>query len=47
MSARAPPATSDPDATIMLRHDRATLWTLPLRRQISGIVRRPTFAPRS
>jgi hypothetical protein len=32
-------ATSDlgPDATIMLRHDRATLWTLPLRRQIAAL----------
>jgi hypothetical protein len=32
-------ATSDlgPDAVIMLRHDRATLWTLPLRRQIAAL----------
>ena len=26
-----------PDATIMLRHDRATLRTLPLRRQIAAV----------
>jgi hypothetical protein len=34
-----PRATADlgPDATIMLRHDRATLWTLPLRRQIAAL----------
>lgn len=34
-----PRATSDlgPDATIMLRHDRATLWTLPLRRQTAAL----------
>ena len=32
-------ATSDlgPDATIMLRHDRATLWSLPVRRQIAAL----------
>jgi hypothetical protein len=32
-------ATSDlgPDATIMLRHDRTTLWTLPLRRQVAAL----------
>ena len=32
-------ATSDlgPDASIMLRHDRATLWTLPLRRQVAAL----------
>ncbi|MDR3532661.1 MAG: hypothetical protein P4L90_19175 [Rhodopila sp.] len=32
-------ATADlgPDASIMLRHDRTTLWTLPLRRQISAL----------
>jgi hypothetical protein len=34
-----PRATADlgPDASIMLRHDRATLWTLPLRRQIAAL----------
>lgn len=34
-----PRATSDlgPDATIMLRHDRATLRTLPLRRQVAAL----------
>jgi hypothetical protein len=34
-----PRATADlgPDATIMLRHDRATLWTLPLRRQVAAM----------
>lgn len=34
-----PRATSDlgPDAAIMLRHDRTTLWTLPLRRQIAAM----------
>lgn len=34
-----PRATEDlgPDAAIMLRHDRATLWTLPLRRQIAAL----------
>jgi hypothetical protein len=34
-----PRATADlgPDATIMLRHDRATLATLPLRRQIAAL----------
>ena len=34
-----PRATSDlgPDATIMLRHDHATLVTLPLRRQIAAV----------
>jgi hypothetical protein len=34
-----PRATADlgPDATIMLRHDRATLWTLPLRRQVAAL----------
>jgi hypothetical protein len=26
-----------PDAAIMLRHDRATLWTLPLSRQIAAL----------
>jgi hypothetical protein len=26
-----------PDAAIMLRHDRTTLWTLPLRRQIAAL----------
>jgi hypothetical protein len=34
-----PRATADlgPDATIMLRHDRATLWLLPLRRQVAAL----------
>jgi hypothetical protein len=34
-----PSATSDlgPDATIMLRHDRAALWTMPARRQIAAL----------
>ncbi|HEX3989667.1 MAG TPA: hypothetical protein VHX39_00710 [Acetobacteraceae bacterium] len=34
-----PRAASDlgPDATIMLRHDHATLWTMPLRRQIAAL----------
>jgi hypothetical protein len=34
-----PRATSDlgPDASIMLRHDRATLWTLPFRRQTAAL----------
>jgi hypothetical protein len=34
-----PQATSDlgPDATIMLRHDRATLWAMPLRRQVAAV----------
>jgi len=34
-----PRATGDlgPDASIMLRHDRATLWALPLRRQIAAL----------
>jgi hypothetical protein len=34
-----PRATTDlgPDASIMLRHDRATLWQLPLERQISAL----------
>jgi hypothetical protein len=34
-----PRATADlgPDATIMLRHDRATLRTLPLRRQVAAL----------
>lgn len=34
-----PRATADlgPDASIMLRHDRATLWTLPLQRQIAAL----------
>jgi hypothetical protein len=33
-----PRATADlgPDAAIMLRHDRSTLWTLPLRREIAA-----------
>jgi hypothetical protein len=26
-----------PDAAIMLRHDRATLWTMPARRQLSAL----------
>jgi hypothetical protein len=34
-----PRATTDlgPDAAIMFRHDRATLWTLPLQRQIAAV----------
>jgi hypothetical protein len=34
-----PRSTSDlgPDAAIMLRHDRTTLWTLPLRRQTAAL----------
>lgn len=34
-----PRATSDlgPDATIMLRHDRATLWAMPPRRRIAAL----------
>ncbi|MGD0104077.1 MAG: hypothetical protein ABSC06_08580 [Rhodopila sp.] len=34
-----PRATADlgPDATIMLRHDRATLWELPIRRKIAAL----------
>jgi hypothetical protein len=34
-----PRATADlgPDAAIMLRHDRATLWRLPLRRQVAAL----------
>ena len=34
-----PRATADlgPDASIMLRHDRATLWTLPPRRQLAAL----------
>jgi hypothetical protein len=34
-----PHAATDlgPDAAIMLRHDRATLWKLPLRRQIAAV----------
>jgi hypothetical protein len=34
-----PRATADlgPDASIMLRHDRATLWTLPIRRQVASL----------
>jgi hypothetical protein len=34
-----PQATAEvgPDATIMLRHDRATLWTLPMHRQIAAL----------
>jgi hypothetical protein len=34
-----PRATSDlgPDAAIMLRHDRVTLWGLPFRRQIAAL----------
>jgi hypothetical protein len=34
-----PRATADlgPDATIMLRHDRTTLWTLPFRRQVAAL----------
>lgn len=30
-------AALGPDATIMLRHDRATLWTLPIGRQIAAL----------
>jgi hypothetical protein len=34
-----PRATAElgPDATIMLRHDRTTLWRLPLRRQVAAL----------
>jgi hypothetical protein len=34
-----PRDTSDlgPDASIMLRHDRSTLWTLPLHRQVAAL----------
>jgi len=34
-----PRVTADlgPDATIMLRHDRATLWALPIRRKIAAL----------
>ncbi|HEX2939510.1 MAG TPA: hypothetical protein VHO91_00585 [Rhodopila sp.] len=34
-----PRATTElgPDASIMLRHDRRTLWTMPLRRQLAAL----------